>query len=38
LTGRLANDPKFQTQLVIQTYHHANLLKATGDLDGAAAE
>src|SRR5207302_309306 len=38
LAGSLANDRKFQTELAIQTYHLANLLKATGDLDEAAAK
>ena len=38
LARGLANDPEYQTQLVIQTYSHANLLKATEDIDGAAAE
>jgi tetratricopeptide (TPR) repeat protein len=37
LSAAGADDTKFQTDLTIQTYRHANLLRAT-DIDGAAAE
>src|SRR5437764_5134520 len=38
LAGNLANDSKFQTARVTETYHYANLLQSVGALEESAAE